>query len=126
MKLSFTHFPSSCQFDQDYANYFYYNDSETWYRVELLNWKNSVGEREAKEVGYTYCVTLDVIHINSVSCDEIRQALDYVGSLDKDASEISPKEIVWSLFEYGLSYDRVISENGNNYKKLLAEARGYL
>lgn len=104
----------------DYGGTWFYRSSyENYYiAVEFLNWEDAVGSKEAKEIGSKYNVEVSYIDPTMYSFDMWRQALQFVGSLDKDANEITPQELIWALWSYGCKTVES-SESGNNAYKML-------
>lgn len=90
-----------------------------WFVAELINWENSVGEREAKEIGKKYCLSVAVVAPEQFQ--EKDRAMSNVGAGDKwDALDDRQKVECVHLYSGGA---KVFSENGDNFKKLFAQAR---
>lgn len=94
-----------------------------WFVLELFNWEDSVGEREAKERGQRYFVELRVVAPSEVPEEHRRKAVRYCDeaySLNLDA--ISSENMVEMIDQYGV-HAVVFSVGGNNAKKLLKRAK---
>jgi len=118
-------------------NYLTYSGS--WYRkikkdvyhvITVFNWKDSVGEKEAKEIGAIYNISLDEIDLSIIPKEGIDKALEYCG-LDqmenineiKESNKLKDQLIlVESLKSYG-QFAPLHSRNGNNFKKLFKECK---
>ena len=97
--------------------------------IELMNWEDQVGAREAEEVGYTYNVELKIVHVGELSDRQVMSAIRSMGCEEALQELETKKDIVGKLrliagcaAEYG-TFCRGFDENGNNYRKLIAEAK---
>lgn len=97
--------------------------------IELMNWEDRVGIREAEEVGYTYNVTLKIVHLDELSEWQAGSAIRSVGCEEALQELAVKKDIVGTLrllagcaAAYG-TFCRGFDENGNNYRELIAEAK---
>lgn len=97
--------------------------------IELMNWEDQVGTREAEEVGYTYNVTLKIVHLDELSDRQVMSAIRCMGCEEVLQELETKKDIVGKLrliagcaAEYG-TFCRGFDENGNNYRELIAEAK---
>jgi hypothetical protein len=95
-----------------------------WFVLEIINWEDAVGEREAKERGHRYIVELRVVAPSEVPEEHRKAAVkscwNDTYSLNLDA--ISSENMVEILDTYGISAP-VFSIEGNNARKLLRRAR---
>jgi hypothetical protein len=92
--------------------------------IELLNWRESVGEREAPPE--TYNVSLSVVSPQAAQ-DKIGAALDCCGITEamlRTATENGYRDsvLVEALYTYG-THTPVWSGNGNNWRALMRGAR---
>lgn len=92
-----------------------------WYVMDILNWEDAVGEREAKEVGSTYCVSLYSVSPSEAGAESLKSAFDCCG-MDSEELRSNPLVQVEALVTYGV-YAQLWSENGNNLAKLMKQAR---
>jgi hypothetical protein len=100
----------------------------TWYRhvtgrrfhfISILNWADTCGEREAAEVGSTYCVDLAEVDLDEIPESEIRSSLASCGCEEENPSD---------LVRAGCCHDSgskapLSSVNGNNAWRLIREAK---
>lgn len=93
-----------------------------WLVMEIVNWPETVGEREASELGATYNVTLSAVSPAEAGEDNLRRAAECCGIDLNDIDEITDAMRVEMLHTYGIS-SPVWSENGNNLRRLMREAR---
>ena len=97
-----------------------------YFVIEILNWKEAVGEREAPPE--TYNVSLSVVSPQEAGQENCRKATDCCG-IEEDmlARAIDHGQceeiLVEALHGYGLSVP-VWSKDGNNHKELMRQARG--
>lgn len=101
------------------SNSFRKSDHPAWFVVELINWENSVGEREAREVGARYNLSLSIVMPGAVAPAEMeaaRRSCGWEGMPDDDLARV---ELLHSYGIYAQTWDR----NGNNFGKLWAEMR---
>ena len=60
-------------------------DTREYHIIELINWDDTVGEREAKEIGETYNLSLSIVDLDAISVETRQSALESCGvSLDTD------------------------------------------
>jgi len=92
------------------------NSEFTYYFViELMNWKEAVGEREAP--AETYHISLDVVSPEQAGEENMRSALQ-----DYPDIKITPEIQVEALHQYAGGVP-VFSANGNNWKDLMKQAK---
>jgi hypothetical protein len=89
-------------------------DWDYWLVIELLNWHDAVGEREAPA---KYCVELRAVSPQAAGAENIKRAKDCCGVESDD-----PIALVEALDSYGVRAC-LFSANGNNAAKLMREAR---
>lgn len=94
-------------------------DFDVYFVIELVNWQDAVGEREAKEVGAKYNVNLSCVAPAAVSADEMASARRSCGW---DDMPNTPAAIVEMLHSYGVR-SPIEDWNGNNWRKLMAKAK---
>lgn len=92
-----------------------------WFVMDVLNWEDAVGEREAKEVGATYCVSLYSVSPSEAGADSLKSAFECYG-MDSEDLKADPLVQVEALVSYG-TYAQLWSQNGNNLAKLMRQAR---
>ncbi len=108
--------------------------------IELLNWQEAVGERDAAEIGATYNVSLSEMDLDVIPAKEIASALRSCGweivangdiENEHDGATVAAKGadyydlvIVEACHGYGLKAP-LSDENGNSYHKLMREAVSY-
>ena len=98
-----------------------------YFVIELMNWEEVVGEREAQEVGATYNVSLSVVSPQEAGESNLHQAYDCCG-IEPDMLARAEENgylaemQVEALHGYGL-YTPVFDANGNNWRKLMRQAR---
>lgn len=104
------------------SNCFRESDHPAWFVIELSNLVDACGEREAKEIGGRYCVTLSVVMPGMVPADEWEAAKRSCGWEVDDKTAASDLYRVEVLHSYGT---RATSGEwvGNNAHKLLKLAR---
>jgi hypothetical protein len=95
-----------------------------YFVIELLNWRETVGEREAPPE--TYNVSVSVVSPQEAQ-DKIGAALDCCGITEamlRTATENGYRDsvLVEALYNYG-THTPVWSGNGNNWRALMREAR---
>ena len=95
-----------------------------YFVIELLNWRETVGEREAPPE--TYNVSLSVVSPQQAQ-DKIAAALDCCGITEEmlpTATENGYRDtaLVEALHSYGV-HTPVWSKDGNNWRALMREAR---
>jgi hypothetical protein len=56
--------------------------------ISLINWEDSCGEREAKEIGETYCMDLSIVDLDAIPLETIQSALKSCG-VDLDTEEMT-------------------------------------
>ena len=94
-----------------------------WFVMDVLNWEDAVGEREAKDVGATYCVSLYSVSPSEAGAESLRSAFKCCGMEDLDTYTLAkPLVQVEALVSYG-TYAQLWSQNGNNLAKLMRQAR---
>jgi hypothetical protein len=91
-----------------------------WLVLELTNYVEACGEKEAKEIGGTYGVGLYAVSPAAAGEQELKRALESCGPDDK--SEIPDEMKVEALQSYGVS-SPLWNGTGNNAYDLLKEAR---
>ena len=115
------------------VNYLTYG--ATWYRhvagtreyhfVTLVNWEDSVSEREAREVGSKYCMDLAIVDLDELSQDRIISAFRLCGQTPEEAGG-NDEWIADTCRSYG-AYAPIASENTSNFhamfRKLAKESR---
>lgn len=94
-------------------------DFDYWLVMEIVNWPEAIGEREASELGATYNVTLSAVSPAEAGADNLRSAMQCCGIDETPTDPITQVEL---LHEYGIS-SPVWSENGNNLRRLMRESR---
>ena len=106
----------------DYGGKWLWNaERDEWHMLELTNWEDQVGEREAKEIGYKYNVTLRVLYLGKVPRATLDAALHSCGweEVDRGLSDkVLPDVQAGCLFDYGHGL-AVWDKSSNNYKALL-------
>jgi len=100
--------------------------------IELLNWEETVGEREASEIGATYNVSLSEIDLDQIDTSDALKScgwyLDSDGLLFSEAGdqiadlETQDLAIVDACHGYGCKAP-LSDESGNSYRALIANAR---
>ena len=95
-----------------------------YFVIELLNWRETVGERETPPE--TYNVSLSVVSPQQAE-KEIPHALDCCGITEEMLSAATGNgqrdtALVEALHSYGV-YTPVWSKDGNNWRTLMREAR---
>lgn len=93
-------------------------DFDYWIVMEVLNWYDAVGEREAKEGGSKYNVSLSAVSPQEAGKDQLEQAFN---SYDSEVLN-DPLAQVEALGSYGIKAP-LWNMNGNNLGKLMREAR---
>jgi len=104
----------------------------TWYRrvgpgryhiMELINWIEACGEREAKEIGATYNVSLSEVDVAAAS-DKVKEEAKRSCGWEGMEEQVNNVELMWAevLFQYGYKAP-LWDKNGNNYSLLMKEAR---
>ena len=93
-----------------------HGDFDFWIVIEILNWIEAVGEREAPA---TYHVEVSIVAPSQISPTDLQSALDCYGIDESNLSELTLVEIIHS---YGI---KAILWQGdsNNFHKLMKEAR---
>ena len=60
-------------------------ETREYHILELINWEDSCGEAEAKQVGSTYCMDLSIVDLDMIDTAHLESALECYGvSLDQD------------------------------------------
>lgn len=98
-------------------------DDSRYHVIELINWEEAVGEREAAEIGSRYNVSLSVVDLTVANLDS---ALRYYGMEDGYWESIDPSMLGYCLTECAHSYGNlapISDNNGNNAHKLIREAK---
>ena len=95
-----------------------------YFVIELLNWRETVGEREAPPE--TYNVSLSAVSPHEAQ-DKIGAALDCCGITEamlRTATENGYRDsvLVEALYNYG-THTPVWNKDGNNWRALMREAR---
>jgi hypothetical protein len=115
---------------QDYGGTWYWRAGPLEFHfIELMNWEDQVGARDAEEVGYTYNVTLKIVHLDELSDQQVMSAIRVMGCEEVLQELETKKDIVGKLrliagcaAAYG-TYCQGFDEDGNNYRKLIADAK---
>jgi hypothetical protein len=112
-------------------------DSRRYHILSLENWVELVGEREASEVGATYCVDLSEVDLDAIALSGSLESalrscgmtLDQFGAVTCGGHTIAdPQHAELALAEACHSYGckaPLWDANGNNYRKLMREARAF-
>jgi len=95
-----------------------------YFVIELLNWRETVGEREAP--AETYNISLSVVSPQEAQ-DKIGAALDCCGITEAMLQSATgngyrDSVLVEALYTYGV-HTPVWSKDGNNWRALMGEAR---
>ena len=93
---------------------FYY-----WLVLDVLNWENAVGEREAGEIDGTHNVTLSAVAPSECPVDALQSAIDSCGCENVDIDD--PLILVELLHSYGIY--ATIWEKDGKLKDLLREGK---
>jgi hypothetical protein len=104
------------------SNRFNNGEWNCYYVLELMNWIEAVGEREAREVGATYNVSLSVVSPDAVGKQELARALDCYGIDPSERETLNTLALVECLHGYGIKAT-IFDKSGNNAHKLMREAR---
>lgn len=88
--------------------------------LELINWEEAVGEREAKSIGAKYAIECTVVAPSEVDSKELLSAFQCIGH---DGECESLNDLLYALDAYGAGKAVVFQFNGNNAHKMLAEAK---
>jgi hypothetical protein len=104
------------------SNRINHGDFDFWLVAELINWEDAVGEREAKEVGAKYNLSLSVVAPSQPSRKEIMSACNCMGFDIADWDTASYRVQVEVLHGYGV-YAQIWNENGNSFRKLWKQMR---
>jgi len=89
-----------------------------WFVIELRNWEDCVGEREAKEIGAKYNLSLSVVAPSQAPEKERQSVLDSYG---QESFQCLEREIE-AFHAYGPKVN-VWDANGNNWCKLMRQAK---
>lgn len=103
--------------------------------IELMNWIEAVGEREAAEVGAKYCVDLSEVDLTAIDPTKALKSCGYEqadsGAIVQpcDGAEICDAAhadlcIAEACHGYGANAP-LWGESGNNYLKLMRSARSF-
>ena len=121
--------------DVDYLTYggkwvsqkFNNGEFDYWLVVELINWKESVGERDAPKE--TYNLSLSVVSPSEAGQKNIEAAMSCCGMDDETLQAIKVRgeeeyneALVEILHSYGV-HTPIWNKDGNNWKQLMKEAR---
>jgi hypothetical protein len=88
--------------------------------IEVMNWEDILGEREAKEIGKKYNIYLFVVAPSQVSEKEIDAAKSCCGC--EDRKDLSVECLVEVLHSYGI-YVVIFQIDTNNIKKGMKAAK---
>lgn len=94
------------------------SDFDYWLVIEVINWLDAVGEREAPA---KYCVSLYAVSPSEAGEKNLQAALESCG-YDETVHSLSDEMKVEMLSEYGVQA-QVHSQNGDNLQELLKETR---
>lgn len=99
-----------------------------WMVIEVMNWEDVVGEREAKEIGSKYNVALYSVSPQEAGEEQLQSAFRCCGLLD-NGDDASTEELrkrsdvqVECLSSYGVQA-LLWQANGNNIKRLMRDAK---
>lgn len=92
--------------------------------IDMIDWVDAVGEKEAKEGGHKYTVELSEVDLLSISEKTVKDALDsfsadWINERPEEHREMCTAE---ALFDYGVKAP-LESFSGNSWHRLVAEAR---
>ena len=93
-----------------------------WFVLELINWEDTIGEREAKEVGAKYNVSLFVVSPSKAGEEKIKRAMSCCGIEDAEVTSLNDEMKVELLHSYGVCTP-VWYEDGNHFRKLMKRAK---
>jgi hypothetical protein len=68
--------------------------------IELINWEDSVGEREAKEIGHTYNMSLSIVDLDKLTPENKASALSYIGA--ENNPDVTDEWLADGCHSYGL------------------------
>jgi len=101
-------------------------DWNYWLVIEVINWQDAVGEREAKEVDAKYNVCLSAVSPQAAGEENLHRAFKCHGMEGESEHEVElrkdPIVQVECLHGYGVSAP-LWQADGNNLSKLMKEAR---
>lgn len=89
-----------------------------WYVLELINWEEAVGEREAAEIGKTYNMSLSVVAPEQF---EDKKGVCETFGLEQPWKELTP-EVKVEIVHGHSGGAKIWDVNGSNFKKLWKEA----
>jgi hypothetical protein len=125
--VRFTFLTGDCNF-VDYGGKWISNrqnngEFDYYFVIELLNWRESVGEREAKEIGSKYHISLSVVAPSQVSENNMQQAYNCSGigaDTLRNAETGGYLANVQAEALHGYSGGtQVYGANGNNWQSLM-------
>ena len=93
-----------------------------WLVLEHTNLYDSCGEREAKEMGGQYMITLYMVSPDQAGEENLKKALECSGMSDQEISSLNDEMKVEALVSYGISA-QLWYTTGNNAHKQLQEGR---
>jgi hypothetical protein len=91
-----------------------------WFVIEVIEWADAVGEREAAEIDGTHNVCLSVVAPSQCPAKELQSAFDSWGIADNNTID-SPLALVDLLHGYGIS--AVVHDDNGSLKGLLRLAK---
>lgn len=94
---------------------FYY-----WFVLEVFEWEEAVGEREASEIDRTHNVSLSVVAPSECPTKYLERSLSSWGIEEKDTID-NPLALVDLLYDYGIH--AVIWDRNGSLRDLLMEAK---
>lgn len=98
-------------------------DDTRFHVIELINWEEAVGEREAAEIGARYNVSLSEVDLANADLDS---ATDSWGMEEGYWESIDPGMLGYVLADCVDGYGQkapISNDNGNNAHKLIREAK---
>lgn len=95
-----------------------------WLVLEILNWEESVSERDAAEIGHKYNVQLSVVSPGQAGQKNIEAAQSCCGVDDEMLARAGDEGKVEILYSYGV-HTPIFDKGGNNAHKLIREAKRY-
>lgn len=126
-----------CNYTEYGGKWFWRVRGRKYHVIELLNWIDAVGEREASDVGATYNVSLREVDLDCIErAGEIPNAVRFIGATDGPDGldlgyRIGPMKglerdlaLVEACHSYGLAAP-ICEENGNNWRRMMAEVSRY-
>lgn len=97
------------------------SDHPVYLFLRLMYWEAYVSERELKEIGFKYHISLVASSPGFAGDKNILQALES-GIGEENLKEMSQSEIAWELVQYGTTAT-LWQKQGNNKRQLIREAK---